>query len=86
MKLTGRIREDALDQVVASVQAASGPVVSLVARSQDTLKRLLMTLTPGAEVPSTPQALLDAFEAEDDLVDQFSKKKAKSAFVSLVAL
>ena len=86
MKLTGRIREDALDQAVASFQAASGPFVSLVARSQDTLRRLLTTLTPGAEVPSTPQALLDAFEAEEDPVDQFSEKKTKSAFVSLVTL
>ena len=71
---------------MASVQAASGPIVSLVGRSQDILKRLLTTLTPGVEVPSTPQALLNAFEAEEDPVDEFSEKKTKSAFVSLVTL
>ena len=86
VKLTGRIQEDALDQAVASVQAACGPVVSLVSRSQDVLKRLLTTLTPAAEVPSTPEALLNAFEAEEDPVDEFSEKKTKSAFVSLVTL
>ena len=75
-----------MDQVVASVQAACGPAVSLVNRSQEVLKRLLKTLTPTTEVPSTPDALLDAFEAEEDPVDEFSEKKTKSAFVSLVTL
>lgn len=86
VKLTGRLREDALDQAVASVQAACGPPVSLVNRSQEVLKRLLKALTPAADVPSTPAAVLDAFETEDDPVDEFSEKKTKTAFVSLLTL
>lgn len=60
--------------------------MSLVNRSQEVLKLLLKALTPAAEVPSTPAALLDAFETEDDPVDEFSEKKTKMAFVSLLTL
>ena len=48
--------------------------------------RIFSTLTPQAEVPSTRQALLDAFDMEDDPIDEFSEKQMKSAFVSLVSL
>ena len=86
MTLPGRERGDPLEQVVASVEAASASAVPLLQRSKETLGRILTTLTPQAQVPSTPQALLDAFDVEDDPIDEFSEKQMKSVFVSLVSL
>ena len=86
MTLLGRERGDPLEQAVASIEVASASAVSLLQRNKETLGRILSTLTPQAEVPSTPQALLDAFDVDDDPIDEFSEKQMQSAFVSLVSL
>ena len=86
VKLPGRERGDPLEQAVALVEASSASAVSLLKQSKETLERILTTLKPRAQVPSTPQALLEAFDPEDDPIDDFSKKQQKSAFVSLVSL
>ena len=84
--LPGRERGDPLEQAIASVEAASASAVSLLQKSKETLGRILSALTPQAQVPSTPEALLKAFDVEDDPIDEFSEKQQKSAFVSLVSL
>ena len=86
MKLPGREHGDRLEQAVALVEASSASAVSLLKQSKETLERIFTMLKPRAQVPSSPQALLEAFDPEDDPIDDFSERQQKSAFVSLVSL
>ena len=86
MKLPGHERGDPLEQAVALVEASSSSAVSLLEQNKETLERIWSTLKPRVPVPSTPQALLEAFDPEDDPIDDFSERQQKSAFVSLVSL
>ena len=86
MRLPGRERGDTLEQAVALLEASSSSMVSLFRESREILERILKTLKPKEPVPSTPRALLNAFDPEDDPVDSFSERQQKSAFVSLLSL
>ena len=86
MKLPGHERGDPLEQAVALVEVSSSSAVSLLKQNKETLELIWSTLKPRVPVPSTPQALLEAFDPEDDPIDDFSERQQKSAFVSLVSL